>query len=69
MAHKKLWDGFIYLKAAEPLWRGRLFFTTNFPKIPEFIWLASEGLKTELTLEPFLFEHRTPGLGTKHLNH
>ena len=46
------------------------FLQLSSQKFPVLIWSTSEGWKAESTLEPHSgFEHRTPGQGTRRLNH
>ena len=54
----------------QPLQRGSLLFTIQFPEIPGTHYVTSEGWKAEQTLEPpSSFEQRTPGLGIQHLKY
>ena len=60
--------GFNCLKAADPLRRSSLLFTTKFPDIPGTHLIDLVRMKVcESTLEPPSgFEHSTPGLGIQH---
>ena len=63
-------DGVNCLKAAEPLRGDSLLFTTKFPENPGTRLIDLERMKGLVDLEqPSGFEHGTPGLGIRGLNH
>ena len=58
------------LKAAEPLRGDSLLFTTKLPENPGTRLIDLERMKGLVDLEPrSCFEHETPGLGIRSLNH